>query len=168
MIKGMSLIAAVADNNIIGANNEIPWYISEDFKRFKSKTLGHAVVMGRKTYESILKKLNKPLPGRLNLVVTNRSDYSPGNFDNAVAAGLEEALEKAASYRPDGLFIVAGGEQIYKQTIEHAERLFITHVCQSPWGDAFFPTIKRDIWKETFREDHDGYSFVDYERIDGK
>lgn len=166
----MILIAAVADNGIIGAKNEIPWYLPEDLKRFKQLTLEHAVVMGRKTYESIILKLKKPLPGRLNLVVTNQRDFSPGKFDNAIAGDLPSALERAAAYRLDGIFYVMGGEQIYRQTMPQAQQLEITHVHQWPFGDAFFPKIDMEVWKEkeTSREDKEGFSFVSYARRDGR
>lgn len=159
----MILIAAVADNGVIGRDNQLPWNrVKGDLPRFKRLTAGHAVVMGSKTYDSFGKK---PLPERLNLIVTRQYDFATGGvFDNVLVGDLESQLERAEHYRPDGVFYVIGGGEIYQQTIDLADKLEITHVHQEPQGDAYFPKIKGDLWAEVAREDFDTHSFVSYSR----
>lgn len=152
-----SLIAAVAKNNCIGKNNKIPWNIPEDFQYFKKTTLGKTCLMGQATFESILGYLGKPLPGRQTVVLTLDKDFKapPGV---RVFYSLDEAWEKL---KDENVFI-CGGASIYRQTINRANVLYITIVDQEPDGDVFFPAIDKNIWKETWREDHNGFSFVKY------
>lgn len=152
-----SLIAAVAKNNCIGKNNKIPWNIPEDFQYFKKATLGKTCLMGQATFESILGYLGKPLPGRQNVVVTlNKNFQAPKGV--RVFYSLDDAWEKLKN---EDVFI-CGGASIYRQTINRADILYITWVDQEPNGDVFFPEIDKNIWKETWRENHDGFSFVKY------
>lgn len=129
------IIAAVSENRVIGKDNRTPWRIPEDLKHFKELTLGHPVIMGRNTYES----LGKPLPQRANIVVTRDEDFrAPGCF---VYHTLEEAIEAAPLYeiyRGQSIFII-GGAQIYEQAVSKADRLFLTLVEGEFEGDAFFP-----------------------------
>ncbi len=156
-----SLIVATAENNVIGMDNKMPWHIPADFKHFKEITLGKPCIMGRKTYESILDQLGKPLPGRTSIVIS-RSGYE---HDGAISANsLEDAIEKAKSETDDEVMII-GGAQIYALALKNklADRIYLTRVHQTPEGDAFFPEFGAD-WKETEFESHDGFSFVTLEK----
>jgi dihydrofolate reductase len=148
----MNLIAAVAENGVIGANNALPWRLGEDLRRFKALTMGHTLVMGRKTFESI----GRPLPGRTTIVVTRDRGWTKEGV--TVAHSVDEALAA-----PGELF-VAGGAEIYAQTIARADRLYITHVQRAVDGDAFFPPIDPRIWHAVEREPHEGFAFVTYAR----
>jgi len=152
----LSLIAAVAQNNCIGKKNDLPWNIPEDLKHFKDITSGHIVLMGRNTWESIPEKF-RPLPNRKNIVITRDIKYMvPKGVE--VYSSIDEALEK---YKKQDLFII-GGASIYKQTIEKADKLFITEVHQFVDGDAFFPEIDKNIWQEVDRDNREYFSFVKY------
>ena len=158
----LTLIAGIAENNIIGKKNELPWYLSEDLKRFKSLTLGKTVIVGRKTYESIIQRLGKPLPERKSIVVTNRKDY-PVSEGVIVVNSIDEAIKKAGEFG-DKAFVI-GGQQIYEQTIGLADRLEITKINKNYEGDAFFPEIDESKWRRVLKEDKetkDGtkYSFL--------
>jgi dihydrofolate reductase len=155
----ISLIVAAAENNCIGMNNKMPWHIPADFKHFKELTMGKPCIMGRKTYESILDQLGKPLPGRTSIVVS-RNDYS--HVGATSAASLEEAIE-IGSQQHDEVMVI-GGAQIYTLALPLANRIYLTRVHQSPEGDAFFPEFGAD-WKESDFETHDGFSFVTLDRI---
>jgi dihydrofolate reductase len=152
----LTLIAAVAKNGCIGKNGALPWRIPEDLKHFRELTTGKIVVMGRKTWESIPEKF-RPLPDRTNVVVTRQIGY-------AVPAGVETypSVEEALTWHDADDVMVIGGADIYRQTIDIASRLEITEVDQQVDGDAFFPEIKTDAWRETSREPHDGFAFVTY------
>jgi dihydrofolate reductase len=144
------LLAAVADNGVIGRNNSLPWRLSSDLKRFKTITMAKPVVMGRKTYLSV----GKPLPGRTNIVVTRDSNFSaPG----VVAGDLQAALAAAhgdVRRREGHEIIVIGGTDIFTQTMPLADRLEITHVHARPEGDTFFPPIDAKLWREIARSEH--------------
>ena len=158
MIK-ISLIVAVADNQVIGMNNEMPWYIPDDFKHFKAVTTGKPCIMGRKTYESILARNGKPLPNRTSIVIS-RSGYS---HDGATCvASIEEAI-KVAKQETNDEVIIMGGAQIYTLSLPIANRIYYTQVHQSPHGDAFFPVLDEE-WKEVGRDDRDGFSILTLER----
>ena len=150
------LVAAVADNGVIGVDGELPWHLPEDLAHFKRVTTGHTVVMGRKTFESI----GRPLPRRTNVVVSRQPGWSA---EGVLAAGsLEEALHLAEKH--DGDAMVIGGAQIYALALPLADRQVLTEVHQSPDGDAVYPPFDRAEWHETQREAHDGYDFVWLER----
>ncbi len=153
------LIAAISQNNVIGRKGALPWYLPEDLKHFKALTTGHIVLMGRKTWESIPEKF-RPLPNRTNVVVTRQPEFRVPEGVR-VFSSLEDAL---VEYRADDVFVI-GGEEIYRQTIDHADRLEITHVNQDVDGDAFFPHIDPEIWHEVSREAHEGFAFARYTRI---
>lgn len=154
-----SLICAVAKNNCIGAKNKIPWNIPEDFVYFKKTTLGNTVLMGERTFESILGYLGKPLPGRKNVVISNREGCTVPDGVRLFTS-LDDAWEKL---KDENVF-VGGGASIYAQTINRVDKLYITHIDQIVEGDVFFPEIDKKIWHETWREDHNGFSFVIYEK----
>lgn len=161
----ISIIVAVADDWAIGRDGDMPWHISADMKFFKAKTTGNSVVMGRRTWESIGAK---PLPGRENIVVSG--SLASEGLEGAKAVGsLEEALELAAG--PE-IFIIGGG-MVYRQAMDIADRLFITHVhTLVPDADTFFPAVDPQVWRltersETEEDPRNGvkYEFATYERI---
>lgn len=154
-----SLIAAVAQNNCIGKNNKIPWNVPEDFQYFKKMTLGKTCVMGQATYESILGYVGKPLPGRQTVVVTLDQNYKAAEGVR-VLHSLDDVFE---TLKNEDVFI-CGGASIYRQTVDRVDTLYITEIHQSPDGDTFFPEINKSIWKETNRDNHDGFSFVTYKK----
>lgn len=160
----------MAENKCIGINNQMPWHISDDLKRFKALTMGHPVIMGRKTFESVLGYLNKPLPGRENIVIS-QSGYQT-EHDVTVFSDLESAITHAKSIAKhddlDEIFII-GGAQIYGQSLEHTDRIHMTKVHESLFGDAFFPEFNTLEWKETDHVEHldhkPPYSFITLERV---
>jgi dihydrofolate reductase len=161
----ISIIAALADNNVIGRNNALPWHLPADLKRLKQTTMGHHVIMGRKTFDSV----GKPLPGRVNVVVTHNVDFTPDGV--AIARSVEEAISKAEAAGDDEIFIL-GGAEIFRQSIHRANRMYLTRVHTEPEGDTFFPEFD-DVneWKlvdaEHFEADEKNrypYSFLTYER----
>lgn len=152
------MIAAMAKNRVIGRDNTLPWHIPADMRRFRDLTLGHAIVMGRKTFESI----GAPLPGRQTVVVTRQEGYvAPGCV---VVHSLEEALAAAAS--AEEVFICGGGE-LYREALPLAERIYLTVVELELEGDTFFPEIPAGEFVETSREEVDAkppLTFIVYER----
>jgi len=153
------LVAAVAANGIIGANGKLPWHLPEDLKHFKRVTLGHPVIMGRKTWES----LKGPLPGRDNIVVTRTAGYeTPGA---AVASSLEAALALCLG---EPVAFVVGGSSLFAESLPSAAGLVMTEIHKDFEGDTWFPPYDRSRWKESQREQHvtaDGmkFDFVLYE-----
>lgn len=156
----ISLIAAVAENGVIGKKNTLPWYLPEDLKRFRKLTTGKTVLMGRKTFESIRQKLGGPLPNRKNVVVTHNKDFTAPE-DVLVFHDLQEALKTLGLSEE---IIVIGGGEIYRQTIVAASDLYITHVLQNIDGDVYFPKIDDKIWTKVWEEPHDGFMFAHYMR----
>lgn len=167
----LSLIVAVAQNNAIGRDNELLWHISEDLKYFKATTTGHPVIMGRKTYESI----GRPLPGRRNIVVTRGTVpmpeiKNPQTTSFEVTNDLESVISVAKSSENE--FFVMGGGQLYKQTFNDADRLYITRIyAEAEGADTFFPEVCSDEWevlKESERltdaENGIDFRFVVYKR----
>lgn len=155
----LSLIAAMAKNNCIGKNNKLPWHIPEDLKHFQQITKGKTVLMGRKTFESIISYLKKPLPNRTNIVITRNASFQ-------VPSGVEiyDDIQKALNKHKNEEVIVIGGADIYAQTINLADKLYITLVDQEAEGDAFFPEINPTTWQEIKREDHNNFSFITYKK----
>jgi dihydrofolate reductase len=148
----IAIIAAVAENRVIGSGNQLPWRLPADLKRFKALTMGHTLVKGRKTFDSI----GRALPGRTTIVVTRDQKWQHEGV--TVVHSLDEALTG------DEIFIAGGGE-IYAQAMARAQRLYITHVRGSFDGDAHFPSIDPAVWRAIEREDHDGFEFVTYDRL---
>lgn len=161
-------VVAVAENGVIGLNNAMPWHLSSDLKRLKAITLGHPVIMGRKTYASV----GRPLPGRTNIVVTRDKTFqAPGIV---VATSLDAALDIA---RGDALrrfvteIMVIGGAEIFAQWLTKADRLEVTEVHATPEGDTFLKSLHLTEWRETARTRHSkgerdtvDFSYVTYER----
>ena len=155
--KKVVMVAAVAENGVIGKDGDIPWHISEDLKHFRETTRGNTVVMGRTTYEGI----GHPLPYRTNVVVTrNPSWHADGVF---VAPSVEEAIELARGF--DGDIMIGGGTQVYAAAMPYATHQVLTEVHRSPEGDTHYPEFDRSEWRETRREERDGYAWVWLERV---
>jgi dihydrofolate reductase len=152
----VGLIWAQSPSGVIGRAGGIPWRLPEDLARFKELTMGHTVVMGRLTWESLPGKV-RPLPGRRNVVVTRQADYMADGA--TVVGGLDEVAAD------DEMWVIGGG-QIYSQLMDKADKLVLTEVHKEVDGDVLFPEWNRAEWKETAREDHlPEFSFVEYERI---
>ena len=163
----ISIVAAIgAHDRAIGRNNELLWHISDDLKRFKALTFGHPVIMGRKTFESIVGYLGKPLSGRQNIVVTRDTSYAyPGVV---VTHSLDDALAKARELDDSEVFIEGGGD-IWNQALPHVGKLYLTLIDDVKQADAFFPPYEAEFTKEAFREERqtdDGlrYIWIDLER----
>jgi len=165
----LALIVAVAENGAIGHQGKLPWHLSADLRRFKRLTMDHAIVMGRKTWESI----GKPLPGRTSIVISRQADYQAGFSQVIVVSTMEEALAeaRAADCDPDPVFVI-GGAGIFESTLPQAERMYFTRVLAEVPGDVFFPPIDWQDWelKEQSRhqaDEENDYPFVFemYERV---
>ena len=152
----ISLIAAVARNGVIGKDGDVPWHLPEELAQFKATTLGHPLVMGRRTFESI----GRVLPGRRTIVVTRDTQWRHPGVETAHS--FAEAVSLAG---PADEVFVAGGAQIYAEALPFAHRMVITEVHLETAGDTFFPPWPRASWAEESREDHDGWSRVVYERV---
>lgn len=151
----ISMIAAMAENGIIGKDNHMPWRIKSEMKHFIRTTKGKPVIMGRKTFESL--SGGKPLDkGRTNIIITRQTDY-PAAEDVIVTGSLDEALEAAKKIcreTNENEIIIAGGAEIYRQALPLANRIYLTEIHFSPDGDASFPTFDRTEWQDTHREFH--------------
>ena len=156
----VTILAAVARNGVIGVSGGLPWHLPDELRRFKERTMGHVLVMGRRTYESI----GRPLPGRTTVVVTRQPEWR-ADPDVVVTAGLPEALTAARAI-DDEVFVV-GGAEVYAAALAHADRLELTHVDAAPEGDTAFPEVDWDEWREVSREPGDGWTAVTYERVRG-
>ncbi len=155
----IALIAAHDPNLVIGKDGELPWYYPEDLKHFKQTTMGHPIVMGRITFEEFGEK---PLPGRRNIVLsTSRT------FDQVPTyKTLDKALESLEQEGVDQVFIIGGGK-VYRQAMEKADLLYMTHIHKEYSGDTYFPEYRNEIgqtWVEIERDDHEEFSFITYER----
>lgn len=145
----ISLIAAVAENNVIGKDNNLPWHLPTDMKYFRDTTMGHCVIMGRKNYDSIPLKY-RPLDGRTNIVVTRQKDFKAENC--IVVNSVEDALAVAREKNETEAFVI-GGADIYRQTIDIADKVYYTKIHHSFEGDAFFPEIDPAKWKLISKKD---------------
>ncbi|MFY2563886.1 dihydrofolate reductase [Corallococcus terminator] len=157
----LSAIVALASNRVIGAHNQLPWRLPADLARFKRLTMGHTLIMGRKTYESI----GRPLPGRAFIVVTRQQDFAPEGV--TVVHSVEQALQQAQARGDDEVFI-AGGADLYAQTMDRVQRLYLTRISRDYPGDTFFPEVDLSGWKLVEEEQHPEaeppHSFLTYER----
>lgn len=160
MMQNLSVIVAVAKNNVIGLDNTLPWHLPEDLKRFRALTTGHHIIMGRKTYES----LGRLLPDRTTVIVTRNPNYK---VEGALTAGsLEAAI--ALSQHDDEAFLI-GGAELYQHGLELANKLYVTEIALEVAGDAHFPAVNTVEWQETSREAHTSaqglaFSYVTYVR----
>lgn len=165
--RPLALIAALAANRVIGLDNRMPWHLPADLKHFKSLTLGKPIIMGRKTWDS----LGRPLPGRLNLVVSRQAGLQLAGAE--VFADLATALARADQWASeqgvDELMLIGGG-QLYEQALPLAKRLYLTRIDAEPDGDAFFPLFDAGSWQLVQREAHPalddapGYAFETWSR----
>jgi len=160
----ITIIAAIANNNALGKNNDLIWYLPADLKRFKKVTSGHHIIMGRNTFESI----GKPLPNRTTVIITRNKNYKAAGC--IIVDSIEKAIEVA---KDDSQIFIIGGAQIYKQALESnlVDQLDITKVHEAFDADVYFPEINTAIWQETSREDFKAdeknkynYSFIRFTR----
>jgi dihydrofolate reductase len=160
-MRRLSIIVAMARNRVIGVDNRLPWHIPGELKYFKQLTMGHHIIMGRKTYESI----GRPLPGRVTVIVTRDTRYSQEGC--LVAHSLEEAIRLAEG--DEEVFFV-GGDSLYRQALPLVDRLYITEIQADFEGDAHFPEFDCGIWSEASRspqvtDDGLGFDYVVYDRV---
>ena len=152
----ISIIAAVSENNIIGNKGKLPWRLSDDLKNFKELTQGHAVIMGRKTFESI----GKPLPDRINIVLTRDPDYQEEGV--LTASNFQDALKIAEKMQDDEVFII-GGQFVFNKALRYADKLYLTEVKGEVDGDVEFPSWDKKEWKEVSRKSHKKDNTNDYD-----
>jgi len=159
----ISFVVAVAKNGVIGSHNALPFYIPEDLKHFKEITTGHTVLMGKNTFDSIMKQLGKPLPNRKNVVITRHMDYQvPEGV--MVYHDLETALKELEPTTDE--LMIAGGGQIYQQLWDmgKVDKLYITHVHKEVDGDVMFPNLDLSKWKKVSEDKHEEFTWAVYER----
>ncbi len=178
----LALIAAVAANGVIGADGGMPWHYPADLRHFKRTTMGHPIIVGRRTFESIVDRIDQPLPGRTNVVLTTRGidpgivDFDWANTDpeeadldpdgGVVAVGSIGSAVGAAKETGADVAYVAGGASVYEQFLPRADRLVLTEIEERYEGDTHFPSFEKRTWTEATREETDDLSFVTYERAD--
>ncbi|MEK7779841.1 MAG: dihydrofolate reductase [Pseudomonadota bacterium] len=158
----LSLLVAMSKNRVIGKNNQLPWHLPEDLKHFKALTMGHPIIMGRKTHESI----GKVLPGRTNIIVTRQKNYVipsaivVDSIQSAFAAGLEENSAKNEAF-------VIGGEEIFHQALTFSQRIYLTEIQKTFDGDTFFPALNSQEWREAERTIHfsEGIEQLEYHLV---
>ena len=162
----LSLIVAMAENRAIGVDNRLPWHLPADLRHFRALTMGHPIIMGRRTFDSI----GRVLPGRRNIVVTRNRDYAKDGVE--IVHSLDEALDRC---REEGEAFMIGGAHLYETAIHHADRIYLTQVHATVQGDVFFPVLDTSHWRETERLSHPAdplnahtYDFVVYDRNRGK
>jgi dihydrofolate reductase len=165
------LVAAVAENGVIGADGGMPWHYPADLAHFKRLTTGHPVIVGRRTYESIADRIGGPLPDRTSVVLTTRAIGDGDLPDGAVAAddpdaALDRAAADAAARGVDAVYVI-GGATVYETYLDRADRLVVTEIPERPDGDTRFPERDPDAWTETARDTDGDLAFVTYERRDG-
>ena len=160
----LSLIVAVAENGVIGNNNQLIWHLPNDLKQFKRLTTGHCIIMGRKTFESI----GKPLPNRTSIIISRNTDFQIAGC--ITVSSLENAISEAQKIETEEAFII-GGAEIYRLALPLVNKIYLTEVHHPYEGDTFFPTIDKIIWQERHREDFEidekhlvKYSFVELEK----
>ena len=160
----ISAIAAMARNRVIGKDNAMPWHLPEDLKIFKARTMHKPVIMGRKTFESVLAHIGKPMPGRHSIIVS-RGDFTfPGvNVHPSLEGALAEARAWAAQNNADEI-IIGGGGQIYELALPVTDRIYLTVVDADYEGDAYFPALDAS-WRETARESHAGFIIKTLDRV---
>ncbi len=156
----LTIVVAMGEGRVIGADGGMPWHLPEDLAHFKTTTLGHPMIMGRKTFEAI----GRVLPGRTTIVVTRQADWSAPEV--VVAADLDAALE--AGFAIDDEVFLVGGGQVFAEGLSRdlVDQLIVTHIDAAPAGDTVFPPIDPAAWRETSREAFSGFDIATYERID--
>ncbi len=161
--RRVTMVAAVAENGVIGADADIPWKISEDFAHFKATTLGHVLVLGRTTHEGI----GRPLPGRTTIVLTRDTDWSAEGVH--VAHSITEALDLAdellREQPADRQVMIGGGAALYDAALPYADEQVISEIPLAPEGDTHYPEFSRQRWREVRREPREGFTIVWWERV---
>jgi dihydrofolate reductase len=161
----LSIIAAVSRNMVIGREGGLPWRIPEDFRWFKRHTLGHAVIMGRLTFES----MGNALPGRRNIVITTRKGFAPPGV--TVTRSFEEALSRAGEVETRESFVI-GGHRVFARALPLADRLYLTEIHRDIPGNVLFPDFDRESFRQVFREEHreadPPFTFLILERRSGR
>jgi dihydrofolate reductase len=161
-IPHIHIIAAIGKNRALGKNEKLLWHIPDDLKRFKKLTWGHPIIMGRKTFESVVSVLGKPLPGRMNIVVTRDPSWQ---YDGVIVMhSLEEGIEKAKELDQQEIFI-GGGADIYRQALPLVDKLYLTLIDDEKEGDAFFPPYEDQFTVQTFEESR-RWGNIHYQWID--
>ena len=146
----LSVIVAMAQNRVIGLNNQMPWHLPADLAWFKKNTLNKPVIMGRKTFESI----GRPLPNRHNIVISRQIESIDNKISNVSwVKSIDEAISLAQKQQPDEVFIIGGGN-IYQQVLPLIERLYLTHIDAELQGDTYFPDYLSEQWQVIYQEDH--------------
>ena len=163
----VSIIVAVSENNVIGKNNDLPWHLPADMKFFKDTTLGHCVIMGRKNFDSIPDKY-RPLEGRTNIVVTRQKVFTTQGI--VVVHSIDVAIDYAKGMNETECFIIGGGE-IFRQSLNKCDRIYLTRIHAIIEGDVFFPQLSEEDWIEVDRKDVSAdeknkypFSFLTYQR----
>ncbi|MFB6295342.1 MAG: dihydrofolate reductase [Halobacteriales archaeon] len=173
----LALVAAVAENGVIGADGEMPWHYPADLEHFRETTTGHPVIMGRTTFERIVDRLGEPLPERTSVVLTTRGPEGiavdlggdaggaalEDREDVFVADSIEAAIAAAEGTGADVAYVIGGGS-VYEQFLPRADRLLITEIPETCEGDTYFPEFDRGTWTEVAREEREVLAFVTYER----
>ena len=164
-------VVAIGRNRELGKGNMLLWKIPDDVQRFRDLTRGHALILGRKTFESILATLGKPLPGRTNIVITrdaSRLNLDEGFTKPLIVSSIEEAIEKAKQAPGSDEIFIGGGGEIYRQSLPLVDKLYLTLIEDDKEGDSQFPEYEKEFTKIVFEEsrEHEGikYMWVDLER----
>lgn len=163
----LSIIVAMSLNRVIGMENKIPWHLPEDLKHFKETTMGSPVIMGRKTFDSIIKVLGKPLPGRTNIVISRNSEFSHPNIK--IAKTPNDSIKIAEMLNVEETFVI-GGMEIYDNMMPYVNRLVVTEIKEIFHGDAYFPELDFNYWSEVNRKSLSGtlnYDIIEYRRKNG-
>jgi len=158
-----SVVAAVAANGVIGVDGEIPWHLPEDLTHFRDTTVGHPVIMGRRTFESIVADIGGPLPDRRNVVLTSQPDRLP---ETVTPATSSDGARAAARSHEAATAYVIGGASVYRQFLPDADELVLTELEDTYDGDTAFPPVQWDRWRVVERECHDAFDIVTYARAD--
>jgi dihydrofolate reductase len=176
----LTIVAAVAANGVIGADGDLPWHYPADLRHFKETTTGHPVIMGRRTFESILARIGGPLPERTSVVLTTRG-LDPGGADRelvdpegpiapdsgaaVVVESIESAVAAAEATGTDVAYVI-GGASVYEQFLPRADRLHVTEIREAYEGDTYFPAFDETAWTEAARAECPDLAFVTYEQVD--
>jgi len=160
-VTRFSLVAAVAANGVIGADGEMPWHYPKDLEHFRKTTVGHPVIMGRRTFETIATDLGGPLPDRHNIVLTSRPEALP---DTVTAVSSLSATREVMREQDASVAYVVGGGSVYRQLLPEADELILTELDEAYEGDTTFPVVDWDRWREIGRERHDAFDIVTYVR----
>lgn len=154
MSQDIIIISALAQNNVIGKENKIPWYIKEDFKLFKEHTSGHVIIMGRNTWESLP---IKPLPNRVNIIISKK--LKKAKESEIILDSIDEAIMYTKRFYPDKKVFLIGGSSIYREGLEKANYMFLSHVKKEYEGDTFFPEFNETNWEVKQQKDFEEFIF---------